>query len=102
MLKLHLAYNNKSICVIQIFDGTYTIIFHFIHYFCWNRVIEMPYAYQCCVFGACNGYKAASQWEEQMGSEEEDLQKKALSQFPIHTDNNCKSYNLTRPSHKSV
>uniref|UniRef100_A0A8C1QZH7 Leucine-rich repeat-containing G-protein coupled receptor 6-like n=1 Tax=Cyprinus carpio TaxID=7962 RepID=A0A8C1QZH7_CYPCA len=42
------------------------------------RVIEMPYAYQCCVFGACNSYKAASQWEEQMGSEEEDLQKKAL------------------------
>lgn len=55
----------------------------------------MPYAYQCCVFGACNSYKAASQWEEQMGSEEEDLQKKALSLFPIHTDNNCKSYNLT-------
>ncbi|XP_067227253.1 leucine-rich repeat-containing G-protein coupled receptor 6 [Chanodichthys erythropterus] len=52
------------------------------------RVIEMPYAYQCCVFGACNSYKAASQWEEQMGSEEEDLQKKALSLFPIHTDNN--------------
>uniref|UniRef100_A0A8C1VIG2 Leucine rich repeat containing G protein-coupled receptor 6 n=1 Tax=Cyprinus carpio TaxID=7962 RepID=A0A8C1VIG2_CYPCA len=42
------------------------------------RVIEMPYAYQCCVFGACNSYKTASQWEEQMGSEEEDLQKKAL------------------------
>ncbi|XP_056094230.1 leucine-rich repeat-containing G-protein coupled receptor 6 [Rhinichthys klamathensis goyatoka] len=52
------------------------------------RVIEMPFAYQCCVFGACNSYKAASQWEEQMGSEEEDLQKKALSLFPIHTDNN--------------
>lgn len=51
----------------------------------------MPYAYQCCVFGACSSYKAASQWEEQMGSEEEDLQKKALSLFPIHTDNNCKS-----------
>ncbi|RXN18949.1 leucine-rich repeat-containing G- coupled receptor 6 [Labeo rohita] len=53
-----------------------------------SLVIEMPYAYQCCVFGACNSYKAASQWEEQMGSEEEDLQKKALSLFPIHTDNN--------------
>uniref|UniRef100_A0A9J7XWJ6 G-protein coupled receptors family 1 profile domain-containing protein n=1 Tax=Cyprinus carpio carpio TaxID=630221 RepID=A0A9J7XWJ6_CYPCA len=52
------------------------------------RVIEMPYAYQCCVFGACNSYKTASQWEEQMGSEEEDLQKKALSLFPIHSDNN--------------
>uniref|UniRef100_A0A671NMW3 Leucine rich repeat containing G protein-coupled receptor 6 n=1 Tax=Sinocyclocheilus anshuiensis TaxID=1608454 RepID=A0A671NMW3_9TELE len=52
------------------------------------RVIEMPYAYQCCVFGACKGYKAASQWEEQMGSEEEDVQKKALSLFPIHTDTN--------------
>ncbi|XP_051515733.1 leucine-rich repeat-containing G-protein coupled receptor 6 isoform X2 [Myxocyprinus asiaticus] len=52
------------------------------------RVIEMPYAYQCCVFGACNSYKAASQWEDQTGNEEEDLQKKALSLFPIHTDNN--------------
>ncbi|XP_051962431.1 leucine-rich repeat-containing G-protein coupled receptor 6-like isoform X2 [Xyrauchen texanus] len=51
------------------------------------RVIEMPYAYQCCVFGACNSYKAASQWEDQTGSEE-DLQKKALSLFPTHTDNN--------------
>ncbi|TRY82177.1 hypothetical protein DNTS_000373 [Danionella cerebrum] len=52
------------------------------------RVIEMPYAYQCCVFGDCNSYKSANQWEEHTGSEEDDLQKKALSLFPIHSDNN--------------
>ncbi|XP_030623683.1 leucine-rich repeat-containing G-protein coupled receptor 6 [Chanos chanos] len=53
------------------------------------RVIEMPYAYQCCVYGACNSYKSASQWEmEHLTDEEEDLQKRALALFPIHADNN--------------
>lgn len=50
--------------------------------------MEMPYAYQCCVFGACNGYRSAAQWEETPATEEEELQKRALSLVPIHTD--CK------------
>ncbi|KAG7472134.1 hypothetical protein MATL_G00105420 [Megalops atlanticus] len=52
------------------------------------RVIEMPYAYQCCVYGACNN-KAAGQWDaEQAGNEEEDLHKRNIALFPIHTDTN--------------
>ncbi|MCJ8741391.1 hypothetical protein PDJAM_G00070160 [Pangasius djambal] len=50
------------------------------------RVIEMPYAYQCCVFGACSGYRSAAQWEETAGTEEEELQKRALGLVPIHSD----------------
>ncbi|XP_064156182.1 leucine-rich repeat-containing G-protein coupled receptor 6 [Anguilla rostrata] len=54
------------------------------------RVIEMPYAYQCCVYGACNSnYKAGSQWDvEQAGNEEEELHKRTIALFPIHTDTN--------------
>ncbi|XP_036447582.1 leucine-rich repeat-containing G-protein coupled receptor 6 [Colossoma macropomum] len=50
------------------------------------RVIEMPHAYQCCVFGACSSYRAANQWEEVMGSEEDELQKRTLALFPVQTD----------------
>lgn len=50
------------------------------------RVIEMPHAYQCCVFGASSSFRAAAQWEETMGSEEDELQKRTLALFPIHTD----------------
>ncbi|KAL7864446.1 hypothetical protein AOLI_G00158660 [Acnodon oligacanthus] len=50
------------------------------------RVIEMPHAYQCCVFGACNSYRAANQWEEVMGSEEDELHKRTLALFPVQTD----------------
>ncbi|KAJ8393559.1 hypothetical protein AAFF_G00060320 [Aldrovandia affinis] len=54
------------------------------------RVIEMPYAYQCCVYGACNSnYKSGSQWDaEHAGNEEEDLHKRTIALFPIHTDTN--------------
>ncbi|XP_062872183.1 leucine-rich repeat-containing G-protein coupled receptor 6 [Trichomycterus rosablanca] len=50
------------------------------------RVLEMPHAYQCCVFGACGGYRVAPQWEETANTEEEELQKRALGLVPIHTD----------------
>ncbi|XP_076874938.1 leucine-rich repeat-containing G-protein coupled receptor 6 [Brachyhypopomus gauderio] len=50
------------------------------------RVIEMPHAYQCCVYGACGSHKPGSQWEELMGSEEDGLQKRVHALFPIHTD----------------
>uniref|UniRef100_A0AAR2IZW8 G-protein coupled receptors family 1 profile domain-containing protein n=1 Tax=Pygocentrus nattereri TaxID=42514 RepID=A0AAR2IZW8_PYGNA len=52
------------------------------------RVIEMPHAYQCCVFGVCNSYRAANQWEEVMGNEEDELHKRTLALFPVQTD--CK------------
>ncbi|XP_017539538.1 leucine-rich repeat-containing G-protein coupled receptor 6 isoform X2 [Pygocentrus nattereri] len=50
------------------------------------RVIEMPHAYQCCVFGVCNSYRAANQWEEVMGNEEDELHKRTLALFPVQTD----------------
>ncbi|MBN3297431.1 LGR6 protein, partial [Amia calva] len=58
------------------------------------RVIEMPYAYQCCVYGACNNknnnvYKPGSQWEaEQTENDEEDIPKRTLATFPSHGDTN--------------
>uniref|UniRef100_A0A3B1J265 Leucine rich repeat containing G protein-coupled receptor 6 n=1 Tax=Astyanax mexicanus TaxID=7994 RepID=A0A3B1J265_ASTMX len=50
------------------------------------RVIEMPHAYQCCVFGVCGGYRTSGQWEELVGSEEDEVQKRTLALFPVHTD----------------
>ncbi|XP_038840051.1 leucine-rich repeat-containing G-protein coupled receptor 6, partial [Salvelinus namaycush] len=37
------------------------------------RVVEMPYAYQCCVYGSCDSYKSISQPETEQSSEEEEL-----------------------------
>uniref|UniRef100_A0A8C5HNX7 G-protein coupled receptors family 1 profile domain-containing protein n=1 Tax=Gouania willdenowi TaxID=441366 RepID=A0A8C5HNX7_GOUWI len=50
------------------------------------RVIEMPYAYQCCVYGTCDGYKTAGQWDTEQSSTTEDLQKRTVSMYPIHGD----------------
>uniref|UniRef100_A0A8B9GWP7 Leucine rich repeat containing G protein-coupled receptor 6 n=1 Tax=Astyanax mexicanus TaxID=7994 RepID=A0A8B9GWP7_ASTMX len=49
-------------------------------------VIEMPHAYQCCVFGVCGGYRTSGQWEELVGSEEDEVKKRTLALFPVHTD----------------
>uniref|UniRef100_A0A7N6BU09 G-protein coupled receptors family 1 profile domain-containing protein n=1 Tax=Anabas testudineus TaxID=64144 RepID=A0A7N6BU09_ANATE len=50
------------------------------------RVIEMPYAYQCCVYGSCDNYKANSQWDTEQSNADEDLHKRTVSMYPIHTD----------------
>ncbi|XP_066527344.1 leucine-rich repeat-containing G-protein coupled receptor 6 [Hoplias malabaricus] len=47
------------------------------------RVIEMPHAYQCCVFGACS-HRASEHSEEQTDGVDDDLQKR--TQFPISSD----------------
>lgn len=52
------------------------------------RVIEMPYAYQCCVYGSCNGYKSVNQWDAEPSSTDEDLHKRNVPMYPIHTDTN--------------
>lgn len=64
----------------------------------------MPYAYQCCVYGACKTtFKPASQWDaEETGSEDEDVPKRTMGMFPSHADNNCKqreALNLLRNIH---
>ncbi|XP_053101477.1 leucine-rich repeat-containing G-protein coupled receptor 6 isoform X2 [Hemicordylus capensis] len=53
------------------------------------RVLEVPYAYQCCAYGACgNFFKASNQWDsEDMSPEDEDGQKRTLGLFPSHADN---------------
>lgn len=55
-----------------------------------NRVIEMPYAYQCCVYGACSSHKSINQWDAEQISEDDDLHKRTIALFPIHADSNCK------------
>ncbi|KPP70695.1 leucine-rich repeat-containing G-protein coupled receptor 6-like, partial [Scleropages formosus] len=51
------------------------------------RVVEMPYAYQCCVYGACNSYKAGVlQESDRLDSEGEELHKRTVALFPIHAD----------------
>ncbi|XP_019401914.1 PREDICTED: leucine-rich repeat-containing G-protein coupled receptor 6 [Crocodylus porosus] len=53
------------------------------------RVLEVPYAYQCCAYGACsNFFKLSNQWEaEDMNPEDEDLHKRTVGFFPGHADN---------------
>ncbi|NXP62067.1 LGR6 protein, partial [Chloropsis cyanopogon] len=53
------------------------------------RVLEVPYAYQCCAYGSCSSFfRVSSQWEaEDMGPEEEDPHKRTLELFPGHADN---------------
>lgn len=54
------------------------------------RIIEMPYAYQCCVYGSCESYKPASQWDAEQSNTDEDLHKRTVAMYPIHADANCK------------
>uniref|UniRef100_A0AAY4CLB7 G-protein coupled receptors family 1 profile domain-containing protein n=1 Tax=Denticeps clupeoides TaxID=299321 RepID=A0AAY4CLB7_9TELE len=49
------------------------------------RVVEMPYAYQCCVYGACSAHRPAAQWNMEQTSEEDELHKKAAALLPVHT-----------------
>ncbi|RMB99462.1 hypothetical protein DUI87_24199 [Hirundo rustica rustica] len=53
------------------------------------RVLEVPYAYQCCAYGSCSSFfRVSSQWKaEDMSPEEEDPHKRTLELFPGHTDN---------------
>nr|XP_033773232.1 leucine-rich repeat-containing G-protein coupled receptor 6 isoform X3 [Geotrypetes seraphini] len=52
------------------------------------RVLEVPYAYQCCAYGACNSFfQPNSLWEaEGTGPEGNEIHKRNLELFPGHTD----------------
>uniref|UniRef100_A0A8D2LKP5 Leucine rich repeat containing G protein-coupled receptor 6 n=1 Tax=Varanus komodoensis TaxID=61221 RepID=A0A8D2LKP5_VARKO len=52
------------------------------------RVLEVPYAYQCCAYGACgNFFKDSSPWDsEDMSPEDEDGHKRTLGLFPDDLD----------------
>ncbi|XP_074833610.1 leucine-rich repeat-containing G-protein coupled receptor 6 [Carettochelys insculpta] len=52
------------------------------------RILEVPYAYQCCAYGACsNFFKVSSQRETDMSPEDEDAHKRSMGLFPGHADN---------------
>uniref|UniRef100_A0A3Q3JSQ1 G-protein coupled receptors family 1 profile domain-containing protein n=1 Tax=Monopterus albus TaxID=43700 RepID=A0A3Q3JSQ1_MONAL len=51
-------------------------------YFPRMRVIEMPYAYQCCVYGSCDNYKR----DAEQSNTDEDLHKRTVAMYPIHAD----------------
>ncbi|GAB1295575.1 Leucine-rich repeat-containing G-protein coupled receptor 5 [Apodemus speciosus] len=47
-------------------------------------IIEMPYAYQCCAFGACeNVYKISNQWNKDDSNSVDDLHKKDAGLFQV-------------------
>ncbi|KAM9786135.1 leucine-rich repeat-containing G-protein coupled receptor 6 [Neosynchiropus ocellatus] len=50
------------------------------------RAIEMPYAYQCCVYGSCDGYKPANHWEMEQSHPDETLHKRTVAIYPLHAD----------------
>uniref|UniRef100_A0A3Q2NZK7 Leucine rich repeat containing G protein-coupled receptor 6 n=1 Tax=Fundulus heteroclitus TaxID=8078 RepID=A0A3Q2NZK7_FUNHE len=57
---------------------------HFPH----MRVIEMPYAYQCCVYASCNSHKPSTQWDTELSHTNEDLHKRTVAMYPVHADVN--------------
>ncbi|MEQ2177126.1 hypothetical protein GOODEAATRI_000661 [Goodea atripinnis] len=52
-------------------------------------VIEMPYAYQCCIYASCNSYKPTTQWDTELSNTNEDLHKRTVAMYPVHADTNC-------------
>ncbi|XP_077934395.1 leucine-rich repeat-containing G-protein coupled receptor 6 isoform X2 [Halichoerus grypus] len=53
------------------------------------RILEVPYAYQCCAYGACAGFfKASGQWEaEDFHLEEEEAPKRPLGLLAGQAEN---------------
>ncbi|KAB0360204.1 hypothetical protein FD754_004360 [Muntiacus muntjak] len=59
------------------------------------KVIEMPYAYQCCAFGVCeNVYKISNQWNKGDNSSAEDLHKKDAGIFQVQDDRDLEDFLL--------
>ncbi|KAM5249198.1 leucine-rich repeat-containing G-protein coupled receptor 5 isoform 2-T2 [Hipposideros larvatus] len=59
------------------------------------KVIEMPYAYQCCAFGVCeNVYKISNQWNKGDNSSTDDLHKKDAGMFQVQDDRDLEDFLL--------
>ncbi|XP_062991064.1 leucine-rich repeat-containing G-protein coupled receptor 5 [Elgaria multicarinata webbii] len=59
------------------------------------KVIEMPYAYQCCAFGACDSYyKIQNQWNKDDNSSMDDFQRKEVGIFHAHDDHDFEDFLL--------
>ncbi|XP_008574326.1 PREDICTED: leucine-rich repeat-containing G-protein coupled receptor 5 isoform X2 [Galeopterus variegatus] len=59
------------------------------------KVIEMPYAYQCCAFGVCeNIYKISNQWNKGDNSSMDDLHKKDAGMFQVQDERDLEDFLL--------
>ncbi|DAA30134.1 leucine-rich repeat-containing G-protein coupled receptor 5 [Bos javanicus] len=59
------------------------------------KVIEMPYAYQCCAFGVCeNVYKISNPWSKGDNSTAEDLHKKDAGVFQVQDERDLEDFLL--------
>lgn len=59
------------------------------------RVMEMPYAYQCCAFGACEShYKISSQWNKDENSSIDDFHRKDAGLLQIQGNHHLRLLNL--------
>ncbi|XP_075787932.1 leucine-rich repeat-containing G-protein coupled receptor 5 isoform X3 [Pelodiscus sinensis] len=59
------------------------------------KVIEMPYAYQCCAFGACEShYKISSQWSKDENSSADDFHKKDSGMLHIQDERDFEDFLL--------
>ncbi|KAM8803723.1 leucine-rich repeat-containing G-protein coupled receptor 5 isoform 2-T2 [Rhynchonycteris naso] len=59
------------------------------------KVIEMPYAYQCCAFGVCeNVYKISNHWNKGDNSSTDDLHKKDAGMFQVQDERDLEDFLL--------
>uniref|UniRef100_A0A8I6GJW4 Leucine rich repeat containing G protein coupled receptor 5 n=1 Tax=Rattus norvegicus TaxID=10116 RepID=A0A8I6GJW4_RAT len=59
------------------------------------KIIEMPYAYQCCAFGGCeNVYKIPNQWNKDDSSSVDDLRKKDAGLFQVQDERDLEDFLL--------
>ncbi|KAM7177827.1 leucine-rich repeat-containing G-protein coupled receptor 5 isoform 1-T1 [Macrochelys suwanniensis] len=59
------------------------------------KVIEMPYAYQCCAFGTCEShYKISSQWNKDENSSADDFPKKDSGMLHIQDERDFEDFLL--------
>uniref|UniRef100_A0A8C3J4J3 Leucine rich repeat containing G protein-coupled receptor 5 n=1 Tax=Calidris pygmaea TaxID=425635 RepID=A0A8C3J4J3_9CHAR len=59
------------------------------------KVMEMPYAYQCCAFGACEShYKISSQWNKDENSSIDDLHRKDVGLLQIQDERDFEDFFL--------
>nr|XP_002807174.3 leucine-rich repeat-containing G-protein coupled receptor 5 [Callithrix jacchus] len=59
------------------------------------KVIEMPYAYQCCAFEVCeNAYKISNQWNKGDNRSMDDLHKKDAGMFQVQDERDLEDFLL--------
>ncbi|KAJ7329822.1 hypothetical protein JRQ81_015996 [Phrynocephalus forsythii] len=59
------------------------------------KVIELPYAYQCCAFGSCDSYyKIQNQWNKAENSSADEFQRKDISIFHSHDEHDFEDFLL--------